>query len=297
MQIVHGDSRQGGAGLQWRQGDTTQDDLLNGAADGIDNYLLSYGVLGDFFSPRHRHNFEQIRVQIDGELDFGRDGKLTAGMFGYFPEGLRYGPQNSSRENGPNVTLVMQCGGASESGYISPSTVKRAYDELSGYGSFDGGVFRPNDPVTAGGKKNKDAFQALWEHVSGREMVYPDPRYGFVIMADPEHFHWIPVPGQAGAAVKPMGSFTERQTRMGLIRIEAGATFRPDAERRDVLFVLDGTGQIEGQEIRRQTAIEIGYGETPAIEASETLTMILFGLPDMRDQAAVPTRERSLQAA
>lgn len=41
----------------------------------------------DYHAPRHRHNFEQVRVLHDSE--FGCDAGLSqqAGSVGYFPEG------------------------------------------------------------------------------------------------------------------------------------------------------------------------------------------------------------------
>jgi hypothetical protein len=280
MQIVHGDELPQVAAFRWRDNNAEQIDLLGGAADGVDNYLLSYGEIGDFSSPRHRHNFEQIRVQLKGELDFGRDGTLKAGMFGYFPEGLAYGPQTSSEATGPNISLVMQCGGSSGSGYISQASANKAYEELNERGVFEGGVYRSTD--SEGRRKNTDAFQALWEHVCGRPMVYPLPRYSTVIMTDPENFVWVPAPAQEGVFIKEMGSFTERQTRMALVRGRAGATFRSDLNRRDVYFVLAGHGTIGGREIRPLTAMECDHGEAPTIRATEDLTLIQFGLPDLR---------------
>ena len=40
---------------------------------------------GDFSSPRHRHNFDQFRFQIEGTMNFDRNGKMTAGRLGLFP--------------------------------------------------------------------------------------------------------------------------------------------------------------------------------------------------------------------
>lgn len=46
---------------------------------------------GDFISPRHRHNFDQFRFQIEGECDFSQNGTMKPGSIGYFPEGAYYG--------------------------------------------------------------------------------------------------------------------------------------------------------------------------------------------------------------
>ena len=58
------------------------------------NFSLVMGTNTDGrTSPRHRHNFEQIRYQLEGSEDYDRDGKLEKGMVGYYPEGTYYGPQ------------------------------------------------------------------------------------------------------------------------------------------------------------------------------------------------------------
>ena len=70
--------------------------LLHGSEGSPDNFYLSIGVLGgDFVSPRHRHNFDQVRFQLEGTCDFASDGTMRPGSIAYFPGGTRYGPQKS----------------------------------------------------------------------------------------------------------------------------------------------------------------------------------------------------------
>src|SRR6266851_5407799 len=124
MQIVQTDEIPLKRGLEHRGGTFHGRIMLEGEPHALDNFQLSFGQMGgDFNSPRHRHNFEQIRYQLDGVLDYGRDGKLLAGMVGYFPEAVHYGPQSQD----PNVackTIVLQFGGASGSGYLSQAEVQ-----------------------------------------------------------------------------------------------------------------------------------------------------------------------------
>ncbi len=118
MKIVQGDELQWERGLEHRGGIFHFRRLLEGEPGRIDNFQLSLGrVGGDFYSPRHHHNFEQVRFQLEGELDFARDGKMKTGMVGYFPEGAFYGPQTQDPDTTP-MTVVLQCGGASGSGYL-----------------------------------------------------------------------------------------------------------------------------------------------------------------------------------
>jgi hypothetical protein len=96
MKIVHGDQVEWKRGLQHRGGTFHYRHLLHGKPGTFDNFVLNIGQIeGDFSSPRHRHNFDQFRIQIEGAMNFDRNGKMTASMIGYFPEGAAYGPQSS----------------------------------------------------------------------------------------------------------------------------------------------------------------------------------------------------------
>ena len=197
MKLVHADEVEWKRGLQHRGGTFHYRHLLEGEAGSPGNFHLGIGQQdGDFASPRHRHNFDQFRFQLEGTSNFDRNGKMTAGTFGYFPEGAAYGPQSSE---GRSVTAVLQFGGASGSGYLSPKEVTAATEELKKFGTFEGGIFRRNDDSE--GRRNSDAYQAIWEHVNGRRMDYPKPRYRDPIMVDPENYEWLPLAGHRGVSL------------------------------------------------------------------------------------------------
>jgi hypothetical protein len=93
-------------GLQHRGGMFHYRHLLEGTQGTAGNFHLGIGQQdGDFASPRHRHNFDQFRFQLEGTSNFDRNGKMTVGTLGYFPEGAAYGPQSSE---GRSVTAVLQ---------------------------------------------------------------------------------------------------------------------------------------------------------------------------------------------
>ena len=119
MQVVPIESRTVTAlNNQIREGVIRAVRILEGEP-GPDNFALKLvNIQGDFFSPRHRHNFDQVRLQLEGSFDYDRDGCFTPGAIGYFPEGTRYGPQTSS---GNTWNLLLQFGGASGSGYTAES--------------------------------------------------------------------------------------------------------------------------------------------------------------------------------
>ena len=124
MKIVQGDELEWVRGLEYRGGTFHYRNLMEGEPGTIDNFQLSMGRNDkDFVSPRHRHNFEQFRFQLEGDLNFARDGMMTPGMVGYFPEGASYGPQTSEATA---MTLVLQFGGASGQGYLSRKEAKQA---------------------------------------------------------------------------------------------------------------------------------------------------------------------------
>lgn len=277
MKIVQGDQLPLERGLEHRGGTFHHRRLMEGTPGTIGNFQLSYGVIeGDFYSPRHRHNFEQFRFQLEGELDYSRDGKLKTGMIGYFPEGLAYGPQNPSE--GRNVTLVLQFGGASGSGYMSRAESKAGMEALSKLGTFEKGVFRRNEGVE--GKRNMDGFQAIWEYVNGRALEFPKPRYNRPIFMDPDSFAWLPVDGTTGVVEKRLGSFTECSASAALVRLGPGTRY--EAGGRAVHYTVSGDGSLAGEALRPLTTLYLEAGEAATLIAGETPVVILrLGLPDL----------------
>src|SRR6185312_6410230 len=216
MNVVQGDQLTFVRGLEHRGGTFHSIIMMEGERGTLGNFQVSYGKIGgDFFSPRHRHNFEQIRFQVEGALDFARDGKLEEGMVGYFPEGVAYGPQ--TQDAGADVaTIVLQCGGASGSGYLSQDEVRAGVAALRTEGEFKDGVFRRRADVP--GKRNVDGYQAIWEHVNGRPMKYPQARYSRPFMMNPEHYSWVPMEQSPGVLEKFLGTFTERRSSASFLK-------------------------------------------------------------------------------
>ncbi len=278
MKIVQGDELELRRGLEHRGGTFHFRMLMEGEPGTPGNFQFTLGQMaGDFFSPRHRHNFEQVRFQVSGTLDFARDGKLTPGMVGYFPEGQHYGPQTQNPDETP-MAAVLQFGGASGSGYLSRSEVKIAMGELSEFGEFKDGVFRRNDG--ADGKKNLDGYQAIWEYKNGRPMEYPKPRYNRPFFMDPENLNWTSVEGSDGVTEKFLGVFSECRTQATIVKIEAGATYVTGGKR-SLFFVRSGAGEVEGEPFRTFTTLFTETGETASFAASETTTLLHVDLPDL----------------
>src|SRR5439155_12021804 len=68
---------------------------LVGQPTSPDNFMLVLGRQdSDFSMPRHRHNFDQIRLPLKGDMNIGDGITLKEGQVGYFTEGMPYGPQD-----------------------------------------------------------------------------------------------------------------------------------------------------------------------------------------------------------
>jgi hypothetical protein len=78
MQVVPIETRElTTSATQLRQGVIKAYRLIEGEP-GLGNFALRLvNIAGDFLSPRHRHNFDQFRMQLEGTYDYGPDGKFT----------------------------------------------------------------------------------------------------------------------------------------------------------------------------------------------------------------------------
>jgi len=114
---------------------------------GIPEINLRFGydqVPDGFYTPRHRHNFDQFRYIVYGEMNLAHGMDLHEGECAYFPEGTYYGPLT---QKGPAGLLVMQFPGPNGAYRILDSEKKVAMDELKAAGGFfENGVYRLEKP-------------------------------------------------------------------------------------------------------------------------------------------------------
>jgi hypothetical protein len=234
---------------------------------------------GDFFSPRHHHNFDQVRYQIEGTFDFDRNGKMTPGTVAYFPEAAYYGPQTSGEDS---LTVVLQFGGASGGGYMSADQLIESVAELKKTGEFNKGVYTRIGPD--GRKKNMDGYQASWEHINQRPMVYPERRYQDPVFMNPENYNWIASPDGQGVSRKRLGVFTECETLLDIFKLEAGASMKLDE--RSMYFVLSGNGRAGFPRWDKHATLYVARGDSGEITADSTSELLRIGLPDLSGLAA-----------
>jgi hypothetical protein len=263
MDIVHAGQMDWGANLaSHRQGEMAHKLLFEGAEGSPDNHLLVLAREGaSYFSPRHRHAWDQVRFCLEGSVPLGKALRLDAGEVAYFPEGVPYGPH----EGGPDrIVLLLQFGGASGLGYLSAAQLRAGIAELETEGAFEGGVFRRR---SGEGPKNQDAYEAIWRRVTGRPIAYPEPRYKAPIVMRPEGFSWR----EAGEGVRrrALGVFPERGLELAFVALDAGATWTaPAAHTLRFIFVRDGEGRCGAEPYAAHTAARLGPGEAATFEAS-----------------------------
>lgn len=258
-----------------REGKLDQKHLLFGEDGSPNNYDLNMGHTGGggWRTPRHRHNFDQVRYVIEGRLPYSETDFLEQGWVGYFPESVHYGPQE--RAEGLR-TLVLQAGGASGAGYLSVAQREATNAELAKTGQFKKGMYHYVDEN--GDEQSVDGSLAIFEHATGGKLEFATPRYTDVIAMNPEAYDWLPQ--DAGVSEKWLATFTERDFRIGLLKLDAGATYQaglfPSIE---ILFQIDGLVVADGQKYGAETGYEFLANEGPIpVEAVEPTQFLRFVL-------------------
>jgi len=254
-----------------RSGGMAHKRLFEGEEGSPDNYLLVLAdESSDYYSPRHRHAWDQVRYCLEGAVPIGKALAVEAGEVAYFPESAPYGPQ----EGGPRrIELLLQFGGASGQGYIGADRLKEARQEMAAFGNFEKGVFVRTD---GRGRRNQDAYEAIWEHVTGRPIRYAEPAYKMPVIARPAALPWTPGPAP-GVACKAAAVFPHRGLAVEFLRLDAGAHHElPVSGALRLMFVMAGTGAFEGRPYREWTAVRLPAGENCRMAASGATEMLML---------------------
>ncbi len=280
MNVAHAETTPWGPARSVRGGRIVFKELLRGEERTPTNFSL---VLADtdvtFKSPRHRHNFDQIRITLEGSTNFGPRHNIEVGDVAYFPEGTHYGPQNQELVGAASLAMVIQFGGAAGHGYMSQRQLFEGQERLRVYGDFEGGVFR-RKAAAPDGRMNQDAYEAIWEYQHGRPAEYPKPR-----MTEPVHFRaahlpWVEVNGP-GVYWKELGSFSERNIRIACLKLEADAVYQPEPQPQEqILFIIEGAGRFgSGERWARHSAVHLHASEAPSMTATAATEALILFLP------------------
>jgi hypothetical protein len=261
-----------------REGDIEFKRLMQGTPGGVQNFeFLIAKTGGRFFGPRHRHNFEQIRLGLSGRLGKGKDDTIAPGQIGYYPENCYYQIDSSDSE-----IVLLQFAGPSGWGYLSYDQLYAGSAELAKLGTFKDGVFfrHPGTNLAPGQKKNQDGYEAIWEHVYGRPIEYPKPRYEAPVLMNPDNYPWMPEAGAPGVARRHIASFSERRIEIAQIGLETGArTAETAAAAPRFLFVTDGAGTVGGTPVRKHSLVELAIGDSAELTAAGELTVLTISMP------------------
>lgn len=272
MDIVHCAEMPWGESLVAQRGATAgmaHKRLFEGEESSPDNYMLVMSrEPKSYFSPRHRHPWDQIRFCLEGKIPIAKGLFIEAGEIGYFPESAHYGPQEGGTDR---IVLLLQFGGASGQGFIGPDRLNRARLAMAEKGRFEGGVYTVE---TDRGRTNRDAYEAVWLHEKGALPAYAPPAYKTPIAMIPDALKWTET-SDKGVFVKQAGIFPHRQLTVTARRFEGGARYAyPERPALRFLFVTAGEGQIDGAELRRWSAVRLQPHETAIVTTDSDLEMM-----------------------
>jgi hypothetical protein len=271
MDVVHAAQMPWGESLvaQRAGGDVAHKRLFEGEEDSADNYMLVMSKEPKtFFSPRHRHPWDQIRFCLEGRIPIAKGLFVEGGEIAYFPESAHYGPQEGGDDR---IVVLLQFGGASGQGFIGADRVNRARVELAKEGRFEGGVYTRD---TTQGRRNWDAYEAIWLHVKKGELSYAPPVYKTPIVMRPDALPWLST-SEEGVSARHIGVFPHRGLSLDAWRTEPGARHRiPAIDALRLLFVTEGSGTMGTEELRRWSAVRLKSGESAEFLAAHRLEVL-----------------------
>jgi hypothetical protein len=233
---------------------------------------------GEYYLPRHRHTFVNLRYLIEGETGYGKE-IYNAGDLIYAPESTHYGPQQPAETaRGPRYQdaerhgfkqLDMQFMGTSGLPYFRPEELQRAQAELSERGEFKEGVYRSNG-------HNRDSYEALHEFITGSRPEYPAPRQLSYTVVRSANVPWKPTQWR-GVETKHLGYFTEAGPYVRLVRMAAGtATKAGQAPFQQARFIMSGSIEYSNEEYPALSFAYYPPGERySAMRASSDATLLV----------------------
>ena len=222
--------------------------LLDTSAPGV-HLEFSYMYVPDgYFTPRHRHHFDQIRYTLEGQQSLGLGPGVPPdtgpGVCAYTPEGVYYGPQD---QKGDCTSLLLQFSGPSNTRFLSGDEMNTGYDRLKAKGAtFENGVCSFVKPD--GGRINQDSYEAIYEEFVGRKLVLPPGRYAQPTIMYSEQYKWVQDRRNGGIEHRHLGTFNEHRTSVGHLQMLPGsrlaAGIQEDAE---IRYLLEGSVSYGGK--------------------------------------------------
>ena len=266
-------SRHRGGGIEFQR-------LLSGPRGREDTFEMSIiHIAKGYSTPRHHHNFDQLRLGLSGTFNYARGKDIAAGDVLYVPEGTWYGPH---RNEGAAELLLIQYGGNAGSGFLTYDEIAEGFQRLESRGSFANGIFRPASDGDPDGARNQDGYEAIWEAVRGTPVTYPAARYHEPILIHPAAFEWVPVPDAPGVREKNLGVFGERRNEVRMLHLAAGASVKAGTPGSvELWFVVEGQVQAGDDRLADRDALCVepddGRVELTALAGSTIFGTVLPG--------------------
>jgi hypothetical protein len=232
---------------------------------------------GEYRTPRHRHNYDQVRFGLTGDTNYAPGKDLGPGQVGFFPEGTSYGMQKIVSD--PIVMAIQSCGVSGEP-FMSYDQLRQGGKELVDRGGrFEGdGVYSWIDAV--GRHHNKDSYEAIWEHVFGRPIHYAPARYDEPVIMTLANYVYRPLADAEGVERRVLGIFTEGATELSSYRWAPGTSLNVRADGRPtMLFVYSGAVRVADADWDTLTAIGLAPGEQVTVAAPAGAEALAFALP------------------
>jgi hypothetical protein len=152
---------------------------------------------------------------------------------------------------------------------------------------FENGVYFGVKPD--GGKKNKDAYEAIWEEHEGRELTFPKPRYRDPVMMIGDNYRFLPDRKRPGIEVKHMGTFNEMRTSVAMLRLAPGAELKGgEQDDTELRFLTEGAVTYGGKTWGEGTYMHIPAGATTqTMRSDKGATFFTITLPMVAELAAM----------
>jgi hypothetical protein len=222
----------------------------------------------NYYSPPHRHTFDQLRFCVEGKTKYGPM-RLASGDFAYFPEGVFYGPTESLSEDLASCTIQTQ--GPSWGCFPTDAECVVAGEQLKGRGEMDRAT---GQFIWADGRK-QDSFEALLEQVQGGPAQYPPARLRVPVQFHTGSFPWLPSKLGPGVQVKSLARFNAGGPDVEMLRVSAGSALTGGrAETHRMWVVFSGCGDCGGREVSEGTFIYSPPGsDIPALRAEDEIVI------------------------
>jgi hypothetical protein len=228
--------------------------------------------------PRHRHDFDQVRLTLAGKPAWAPKREVPPGQVVYTAAGTFYGPYDRFADE---EQLHIQFEGANHARFLDYDTLAQARREMATRGRFERGIYVTSGPD--GRETKSDAHQAIMEYLSGRPMTYPEARYKDSIQINPELFAWEP--SGDGVRARPLGTFTESLASLAMIEVSDGAQCGfPRIGQTRLVFVMEGTGQAGSEALEPWDGVLLAPGDTGPILGRQGLRLFVVTLPKAEDE-------------